>query len=697
MESHNNELFAGRYRLEQRLGNGGFGEVWRALDTVTGDEVAVKIHLKENDERAAKEIVKEYTRVRDIHHDNLLTPTHVGIADGNTPYLVMELCKGDLTDTDLEEPDVWRLLRDVAAGLARLASNQRTKRRPDGTEVLVADPIIHQDIKPANILLRSNGMYAISDFGISKRRLSSLSTNDIAETMDSAMSVDYAAPERFPRGKGVAVLASDIWSLGAMLYEIVEGHRPFAEGGGDCLNPAIGLSVPTITREGYSDELKQVIYDCMAKVPADRPTTVQLQEYADRVIKGLPRQRPWAKKPQIFQEDTPPPNRKWLFIGLATVVTVVLAVVLWPRHGGEEQWVDTMSIDMETIMDSVAVVEESPSAAVPAPQETYPVAANGGTLTLTSNPMGAVVKLDGKHKGETPLTVDELSVGNHTVTFCKEGYESTTKTVRVTAGKKTECSATLKKKASQQTSTGTTSSTPSTQKKVRMDGNTIVCTVDGAEYRYKMVYVSGGSYTMGCTSEQGGDCYSSEKPAHSVSVSGFYMGQTEVTQALWKAVMGNNPSNWKGNTLPVENVSYYDCKDFISKLNSLTGKTFRLPTEEEWEFAARGGNNSRGYKYSGSDNLGSVAWYDGNSGSKTHPVGQKQANELGLYDMSGNVWEWCSSLWCSDYNSARSGSYRVYRGGGWINRARYCRVSYRGSCDPSLRFSNLGFRLVLVP
>lgn len=245
------------------------------------------------------------------------------------------------------------------------------------------------------------------------------------------------------------------------------------------------------------------------------------------------------------------------------------------------------------------------------------------------------------------------------------------------------------------------STTTSQQKKVRMEGDDIVCIVDGTEYRYRMVYVGGGTYTMGCTGEQGDDCSTYERPAHSVTVSGFYMGQTEVTQALWKAVMGSEPTyngGWtsgygKGNNYPAYRVSYEDIKTFISKLNSLTGKTFRLPTEEEWEYAAHGGNSSRGYKYSGSDNIGSVAWYVGNSGSKTHPVAQKQANELGLYDMSGNVWEWCSSLWCSDYNSARSGSNRVYRGGGWFNFAGSCRVSYRYGDDPSLRGDSLGLRL----
>ena len=157
-----------------------------------------------------------------------------------------------------------------------------------------------------------------------------------------------------------------------------------------------------------------------------------------------------------------------------------------------------------------------------------------------------------------------------------------------------------------------------------------------------MVYVSGGTFTMGGTSEQGSDAFDQEKPTHSVTLSSYYICKYEVTQALWRAVMGSNPSNFKGDNLPVESVSWNDCQTFINRLNSYTGRNFRLPTEAEWEFAARGGNYSRHYKYSGSNYIGDVAWYHSNSGHRTHPVGTKQPNELGLYDMSGNVHEWCS-------------------------------------------------------
>ena len=217
-----------------------------------------------------------------------------------------------------------------------------------------------------------------------------------------------------------------------------------------------------------------------------------------------------------------------------------------------------------------------------------------------------------------------------------------------------------------------------------------------------MVYVSGGTFTMGATSEQGSDAYGDEKPTHSVTLSSFYLCKYEVTQALWRAVMGNNPSCFGGYNLPVESVSWNDCQTFISRLNNLTGKNFRLPTEAEWEYAARGGNRTRGYKYSGSNFLSDVAWYNDNSGNKTHPVGTKSPNELGLYDMSGNVWEWCSD-WYGTYSPSSqtnptgpsSGSSRVYRGGSWISYAGVCRSSCRSSRAPDGRNDGLGLRLAL--
>jgi len=216
------------------------------------------------------------------------------------------------------------------------------------------------------------------------------------------------------------------------------------------------------------------------------------------------------------------------------------------------------------------------------------------------------------------------------------------------------------------------------------------------KFDYPMVQIPAGTFTMG---DNKGEYY--EKPEHQVKLSSFYIGTTEVTQAQWKKVMGKNPSYFKGDNLPVEQVSWLDIQKFIKKIKEITGKTYRLPTEAEWEYAAKGGQN---YKYSGSDNLGDVAWYVDNSGSKTHPVGQKKPNGYGLYDMSGNVWEWCSDWYGSDYyknspqnnpQGASSGSDRVSRGGSWFYDADYCRSANRDGRSPDNRYYNLGFRLVL--
>ena len=219
----------------------------------------------------------------------------------------------------------------------------------------------------------------------------------------------------------------------------------------------------------------------------------------------------------------------------------------------------------------------------------------------------------------------------------------------------------------------------------------------------QMVFVEGGTFQMGATSEQGSAAESAEKPAHDVTLDGFYIGAYEVTQAQWKAVMGSNPSYCVGDDLPVEKVSWYDAVSFCEKLSQMTGKKYRLPTEAEWEYAARGGQQAAGTKYAGSNSIGDVAWCTNNSGGKTHPVGQKQPNALGLYDMSGNVWEWCSDWYDSDYYSSSpsvnpqgpsGGARRVHRGGSWYSDARYCRVSHRDYFTPDRQGEDVGFRVV---
>ncbi len=374
-----------------------------------------------------------------------------------------------------------------------------------------------------------------------------------------------------------------------------------------------------------------------------------------------------------------------------------------------------------------------------------------GTLDVASNPMGANIIIDGKSYGTTPRVLTNVLIGSHELRLEKSGCAGVTKSFTLDETNKL----TINEKLA--TGREMTISTDGAGDKIYVDGNyvgvspftttlsfgshnvkavrgdkeskqTVTVAQSGGDTNVKlmfsdnrtftvngvsfeMVAVKGGTFTMGCTDEQGGDCEDDESPSHSVTLNDYYIGKFEVTQKLWKAVMGSNPSNFKGDDLPVEQVSWNDCKEFIGRLNQLTGANFRLPTEAEWEYAARGGAKSHGYKYSGSNSIADVAVYDENSYNKgsnhpdygTHNVGTKSPNELGIYDMSGNVCEWCED-WYGDYSGGSqtnpkgpsSGSRRVLRGGSWHYFARNCRVSYRNYYDPDYRHIIIGFRLALV-
>ena len=235
----------------------------------------------------------------------------------------------------------------------------------------------------------------------------------------------------------------------------------------------------------------------------------------------------------------------------------------------------------------------------------------------------------------------------------------------------------------------------------------------------KMIWVEGGDFLMGCTSEQGGDCGSDEQNVRRVTVDGFYIGMLEVTQSQWEKVVGTSiyqkmmskpykcgsPDPYGvGSDYPMYSVTWDDAMEFCRLLSNKTGRTYTLPTEAQWEYAARGGNKNEGTKYAGSNMIDDVAWYNGNSGESNHIVGSKRANALGIYDMTGNVWEWCKDWYADSYVSydtnnpvgPSSGTRHVYRGGSWNNSASYCRVASRSGwtrgCD-----IDKGFRVVCLP
>ena len=288
-------------------------------------------------------------------------------------------------------------------------------------------------------------------------------------------------------------------------------------------------------------------------------------------------------------------------------------------------------------------------------------------VTINSNAEAADVYVDNSYCGVAGSTFN-IKTGSHVVQLVADGYEDYVDNFTVT---------------------GSNRSFRFTMTKKSMQSLT--------DLMDDMVFIHGGVFTMG---SKGLDAEFDEKPAHEVILPSFYMCRYEVTQQLWMDVMGGNPSRHTGEMRPVESVSWEDCQLFISRLNAMTGIVFRLPSEAEWEYAARGGNESQGFMYAGSDSIDDVAWYN-TYDSEPHDIGGKQPNELGLYDMSGNVMEWCAD-WHGPYTAGRQksptgapgGEYRVARGGYWESEAKYCTVTYRHPITPDEVSEYIGLRLV---
>lgn len=309
------------------------------------------------------------------------------------------------------------------------------------------------------------------------------------------------------------------------------------------------------------------------------------------------------------------------------------------------------------------------------------------SLTITTQPeTGAEITLNGRELNETtPYTNNMLPSGKYEIVVAKDGFKPTIQSVDLQEGDTKNIDIEMPYDYGQ-------------------DFDMTVQTFTVNSVTFEMIPVKGGTFIMGCTDSRN-SCIDNELPPHKVTLNNYFIGKYEVTKDLWMAIMGHPKYLQKDYKKPVDDMNWNKVHEFIEKLNQITGKKFRLPTEAEWEYAARGGNKSKGYKYSGSDNYDEVAWYDGNSKCKIQPVGTKKPNELGIYDMSGNVWEWCQDVY-GDYSELRqfnptgskSGTDRVYRGGSCERGSWYCRIIDRNGKKPNYpTIKNGGFRLVLDP
>lgn len=585
------------YRVEAVLGKGGFGITYKvsAMEQVGQIPVRVEFAMKEffmdgclrdasgkvstadtKGEAAdgLKDFISEARRLNSLCGQcrNIVPVDEVFEANGTACYVMEFLDGGSLADYVKKQ-----------GALSVGAAKKILKPVADAVAFLHCNRITHLDIKPGNIMFRSNGDPVLIDFGLAKHYDRRGNATTTVRTL--AYSAGFSPAEQYVGLKQFSP-QSDVYALAATFANMLTGKTP-----PEAIDLEFSLNDWSVC---LPEEVRPAVVHAMAYSRKDR--TLSVCDF----VKEL-----YGNEPSVVEKPVSQ-------LAAEPTVESKTEVIGEGKKSTKKWW-----IIAACVLEAVAAV--------------------------------------------VGIVCDKfLSVG--------EDMEQKTE-------QKTESAPQL----------------------VAVEGSQTF-TVNGV--KFTMVPVEGGTFTMGATSEQGSDALEAEYPAHQVTLSDYYIGQTEVTQALWKVVMGGNPSESKGNNLPVESVSWNDCQVFIQKLNQLTGKQFRLPTEAEWEYAARGGRKSRGYKYAGGNDIGLVAWCGDNSGNRTHTVATKQANELGVYDMSGNVEEWCSD-WYDGYQSSSQsdpqrpslGSCRVNRGGSCYCNAVDCRVSYRSIGTPDILFSDLGLRL----
>ena len=718
------------YLLLKKLGEGGYATVYKVKNLEYGYIRAIRVlntHVESEQEKVYQNFLREckvLLRLGNGCHPNIVRlyrPRHVA----GRAFVEMDWVDGEdlrqLIDRyggKVPVEETMRMVREIGSALAYChhdiykvcydRESDHLEDNDDGTALITPEieqrlvekyRVIHNDIHTGNIMRRRDGEYVLLDFG--------LAVDGDSDVVNSSRrqqgAIEFLSPERLD---GLPPTPQDdIYGFGCVVYAMLTGLPPFPvrRDGKEISVKEMGRVYtahketlpPPIERTDVPEWLKEMTMRCLAKNPQER--------YADGY--------------ELYQE---------VLKHVAAKSTEVSA-----RAGSEASagLVSRVQELTEKIKDLERKLDEKPAA----------------TSELVEEKIEIEEMLEEESQATTEVSGTELLSKNNVQLGNKESGKRKwwQRKWRIVVGSVICVSIIVVCMLLWHKPIPTKDDIMPLPPITKEDYMTF--TVGGESFT--MVYVPGGTFMMGAqktnSSQPNYDPLADddECPVHSVTVDGFYMGKYEVTQRLWKAVMGNNPSRFKGDNLPVEQVSWDDAQEFIEELNRQTGRTFRLPTEAEWEYAARGGESTSLYNGENitiigsniSPNLDLLAWYGGNCGQDytrsagcdeangvdisgwlekqyrdsrggTHPVGAKQPNAFGLYDMLGNVWEWCSDYY-GPYGSGSqrdpvgpsTGSYRVRRGGCWDSFAQYCRVSRRNYYTPSYRFNFLGFRLVFVP
>jgi len=724
-----------RYKVIKKLGQGSFGAVYKVYDKELEIEKALKIipEAISNDKEVMKSLRKEASIMAKLNHASIVRVYDFHYS-GDIKYIDMEYVEGEsLADIKTEKLDKKFTEEEVKQYAIQIL---------EGLNYAHKKSVIHKDIKPQNIMLDKSGKIRIMDFGIAESVQGSMSR---LENTGSSGTLVYMSPEQI-RGKDVGK-ESDIYSLGATLYELLNGNPPFYKG--DITFQIINEMPEEI--KGISEQMNIILQKCLKKDINERYSDCEefLNELTYKiVIKSKVEEKQIEETPIIkeikpeqinIQTQTKPQKKKKnyiaLFVSLVLIFSIVMVSIYFKNKEQQKskQQFTVNKIKKNKIVQFItnSLIENDKEVLEFANSDYNKVftvkeltywdfnndnikeviisgwsafAGTGGIDVLkvlnieNINNIKEIVirgpndiKYYNNQRGKLSFNVDA-----DTLIFDYPIYKDSDANCCATGGRR-EFHYVIIENIFICTSIKEFNTKGNLTKQINLKEKSDSPKIGNVDI--EMIFVKGGTFKMGSTY---GD--SDEKPIHTVTVDDFYIGKYEVTQKQWKEIMGNKPSRFKGDNLPVESVSWNNIQNFIKKLNQKTGKHYRLPTEAEWEYAARGGvetiHESSQTKYAGSNNIGNVAWYWYNARKKTHPVGTKQANELGIYDMSGNVWEWCSD-WYGSYSrgsqnnpqGASSGTGRVHRGGSWYGNADLCGIANRFRDFPTGSYDNLGFRL----